>query len=264
DPRIQNGFVAFFANKYRYRKDVENLDSTQLYLLARHGAGRKDPQRQEKLIKEILARKDKVAKRVRPMALWELGMIMNRRRLNVDAAKAFMEIAKEHPKHRRAATAAHLAATSLWRVIIQREKNRRQVQRSLRKDCMEAIELAITFIGKTSKQDAEKLKLEHWYYTLGEQCDKLSSWTRGQPQAERLGWMEKAAAAFAKVPPDPPAKRLEGMNLSLVMRYRLLQARERHPDRHKMAMDLRGGFRKFIPVAVKAAKDPAYKDNAAA
>ncbi|MDP7636027.1 MAG: hypothetical protein QF577_00615 [Phycisphaerae bacterium] len=245
---IQSSFARFFSNRYRYRQDIENLNSIQLFLLAKYEVGRKRLQKGAELLKELLSRKDEIGVTVRPPALWEMGMVMNSRRRNIDAGEMFARIATEFPKDPRAAVAADYAARSLRGVIRQRQRDKAEVPRSLREEAARYMALAVGFVGKQPE-------LAQWYYPLGAQCDKLS-W--GRERKERIGWMEKAVASFEKVPAEPPARRLDAENLALDLRYRLLKAQGADSETViRLARELRARFMDFSARAAKAAENSA-------
>lgn len=239
DPAVQQALMGFIARQHiEQGTPAGNLGALELLAVARHNIAQGEQKLDigEEQVKGLLARDDDVAKLVKPQALWEMAMVMNGRKRNKEASDYFLRIAKEYPNDRLAAKAADYASRSLIAVVRQNERAGK-VSSSLRETAVAAMDLAVSFAGKSPAMD-----LNSWYYTIGDQCDKLAAGTVGKTQAD---WTAKAIQAFDRVPAKPEGRKFDARNMALNLRYRQLRNMGKGPQVTTQASSLRGDFQKF-------------------
>ena len=244
---IRQSFINFFGNRLLYSEDIDKLSSVQLYIIASGAAAGKEPDRRRAMLETIISRKnDPAAKKLAAPAHWQLAMAMNELGRNIDAANNFIAvIGLLGPDNPRAPRAAKNAAICMTKYVSWFETTKKKsIPRSVRLKCAEALKHAVSFDAKYPK-----LKLSEWYYSLGRNCDKLS---QNSPAKEVVLWMERAADAFGKVPPEPADKYLNAQELWLDLRYRALKRGEMDAKARLTARKLRDQYAEFIKLVEKS------------
>ena len=221
NPGIRQSFIDFFGNRLLYTRNVEKLNSMQLYIIASGASARKEPEKRMVMLKALLARKDDAtAKKLAPDAHWQMAMTLNQMGRMMPAAESFGEVVKlrglndpESPK------AAQNAAICMEQYITWAESNAgRAVPAANRLKFVQILQQAVSFDNEKNA----KLKLSKWYYALGRNCSELS---KGVVDVKKkIQWMQLAADAFGKVPADPPGVYFNAQDLWLNLRFRALQA----------------------------------------
>jgi len=221
-----------------------------LYIIASGAAARKEPDRRRAMLETILRRKDDpAAKKLAAPAHWQLAMAMNELGRNIDAANNFIAVVTLlSPDNPRAPRAAKNAAICMEQYVTWYETNKKKrIPRSVRLKCAEALKHVVSFDAKYPK-----LKLSEWYYSLGRHCDKLS---QNCPEKEVVVWMQRAAEAFGKVPPEPRDKYINAQELWLDLRYRALKRGAMDAMARATARKLRDQYGQFIQLLEKFIAD---------
>jgi len=214
-PGVQDSFFDIIYQKYRDRKDAENLNSMILLAVAGHELAEGTPEDVEHAIarlEEIRSRKDEISRMVMPMALWRLAIARNERRENVPAGELFLRIARDYPQHELAPPAARNAVISYHGVIRERESEGKAVSWKMRLAFIEALELLLTRRG----DDPETAE---WWYDLGWQHERVAleeaDWT------EQVAHMLQAVVAYEKTPSGQP-EYMQARYMALRLRAKLL------------------------------------------
>ena len=151
----------------------------------------------EVLLKRVLGHKDlknpKIAQAIEPGVLYELAFMMNKRKLNIEAAKYFVRLALKYPKHDLAEKSALYAVRSLYGVFVERQTKGEVITSSLRMDYIRALE---TLLGNWPKAEGTV----KWNFDLAAQCTKLADLS--EEPVVKFYWQIRAIAANENVPSD--------------------------------------------------------------
>ncbi|MDP6637052.1 MAG: hypothetical protein QGG42_19295 [Phycisphaerae bacterium] len=236
-------FINYFGNRLVYVEDINQLNSVQLYIIARGAAVGKDHEKRKALLETFLGRKDDPAvKKLAPLAHRQLAMTLNKLGRQMDASDHFIAVVtllgKDHPKSPTAAKNAAICMDlhSKW----YQTSKKRALPRTVRSKFVTAMRWAVSF--DTPKN--AKLKLFEWYYDLGRHCTELAK--SSPTPRERTLWMQRAGDAFSKVPKDPPAMYYSAQDLWLDMRYRALLTAARDAKLINDAVKLREDYAVFV------------------
>ncbi len=209
-PGVIEAFLEIFATKYRDHKNLGDLNSIILLAVVSHerkgGTGESEAVA-EKLLRMILARDDEISLGVRGEAIWQLAMLMNARRQNLQAGRLFVQLAQEHPQHHLALDAAKNAVYSFNGVLQARRRAKTLIAPNLRQEFVKA--LGVLLEGWSGRDDLRK-----WNFDLAWQLQKLA----GPNGYESMG---RAVAAYEKVPADI-TESMQARHLALELRLKLL------------------------------------------
>ena len=174
----------------------------------------------EKLLLRVLNHKDldnaKIAQAIEPGVLYELAFMMNQRKLNVEASKYFVRLARKYPKHDLAEKSAMFAVRSLYGVFAERQEKSLDIPTSLRLEYIRALD---KLLGDWSaSKDAVK-----WNFDLAVQCMKLAE--QSEDQAVKFYWQVRAIAADEKIPPAL-LEYMEAQHSALEMRAQIVLNRD--------------------------------------
>ncbi len=151
----------------------------------------------EKLLQRVLSHKDlknpKIAQAIEPGVLYELAFMMNKRKLNIEAAKYFVRLALKYPKHDLAEKSALFAVRSLYGVFAERQTKGKVITSSLRRDYIRALE---TLLGNWPKAEGTV----KWNFDLAAQCTKLADLS--EEPVVKFYWQIRAIAANENVPSE--------------------------------------------------------------
>ena len=247
---IRRSFIDFFGNRLLYTQEVDKLSSVQLYIISSGVGARKEPKRRRLMLETLLGRKDDPATRkLAPAAHWELAMVLNELGIQMDAADHFLAFVDlRGPDDPKSPKAAKNAAICMEKYVTWYETTKkRNILRPVRLKCAAAMKRAVSFDKKHPD-----LKLSDWYYDLGRHCNKLSQ--GNCPDKEVVVWMERAAEAFSKVPPDH-GNFLNAQELWLDLRYRALKLGKMDAKTRADARKLYEQYGQFIQLVEKAIAD---------
>ncbi len=209
-PGVSEAFLEIFATKYRDHKNLDDLNSIILLAVVSHerrgGTGESEATA-EKLLRTILARNDETSLGVRSEAIWQLAMLMNARRQNLEAGRLFVQLAREHPQHHLAMDAARNAVYSFNGVLQARRRAKTLIAPNLRQEFIKA--LGVLLEGWPGRDDLLK-----WNFDLAWQLQKLAS-------PDGYESMGRAVAAYDKVPADIPES-MQARHLAIELRLKLL------------------------------------------
>ncbi len=194
NPAFRDEFLAVIGPLYRQTGDYQKLGSLLLLAVATEKSGsdidgQVDLPMAEHALTLILKRDDQVSTELRPDALWQLGLILQRQGKLQLAAKTFSAIARQYPTHRHGYDAA---LNSVYAYSTRLGQMRNVGQLVPRKFRVEYIG-ALTVLGDQGR--AEGLR---WQYELAYQCHKVSRETTDTQ--EQISWMNRAIAAYEAVP----------------------------------------------------------------
>ena len=222
-PNLVRKFLDLIAAKFADVTDVKGASS--IVLLARaygklSSEKAQDVEEAASLLRAVLRHPDlqspAIAKCIRPAALWELALVMNRRRDNREAARCFVVLARLHPENRLAQTAAKNAVISLNRAISERVESGQPVAADLRRQFIIALTTLIDLAGAGAPKDVVV-----WNFELGQQCAGLRE--TADSDIARLYWQERAIACYERIPPEL-LEYMESQHWSLEMRAEVVQA----------------------------------------
>ena len=231
-PDLIRAFLEMVNTKFAGDEDLTNASAIVCMARAYAKLGSDKPQDKaegEKLLLVVLNHKDldnpKITRAIEPGVLYELAFIMNQRKLNVEASKYFVRLARTYPKHDLAEKAAMFAVRSLYGVFAERQGKREEMPPSLRLEYVRALE---TFLGNWStSKDAVK-----WNFDLAAQCIKLAE--QSEAPAVKFYWQVRAIAADEKIP-LAMLEYMEAQHSALEMRYQIVL------NRDELAESLGGG-----------------------
>ena len=199
-PDLIRAFLEMVNTKFSGDEDLTNASA--IVCMARAyaklaGETPEDKAEAEKLLLRILAHKDlanvKIAQAIEPGVLYELAFLMNKRKLNVEAAKYFVRLARKYPKHDLAEKSARFAVRSLRGVFAERQAKGKLITASLRLDYIHALE---TLLSNWSKiKDTVK-----WNFDLAAQCTKLADLS--EEPVVKFYWQIRAVAANEHIPAE--------------------------------------------------------------
>ncbi len=216
---IRQSFIDFFGNRLLYTRDVDKLNSMQLYIIASGASARKVPEMRLKMLKALLGRTDATAKKLAPEAHWQMAMTLNQMGRQMLAAESFVEVMKLlGPDDPKSPQAAQNAAICMEQYVDWIENKGRNAPAAIRLKFVKILQQAVSFDNEKNA----KLKLFKWYYSLGQSCNELSKSVTDAKK--KVQWMQLAAEAFSKVPTDPPGVYFNAQDLWLDLRYRALHA----------------------------------------
>ena len=247
--RLIGDFMRIIAGKYRDRTDLENLGPVILLARARTMAAEGSPaamREAEELLTAARKRDDQIAREVRPLVLWDLGIVMNRLRRNLECAHAFMGIAADYPTHKLASRAAVIAVATYAQLLQDRMANNVPIDPNLRAEYVGALEL---LLGRPGTEP----QVANWNLALGQQYRALARPGVVAGPEQRFEHLRKAVAALGKVPAASPDY-LEGRYLGLLSRLELLREVDKpKADKRQEAEDLTGRLRTYAADVARVA-----------
>lgn len=199
-PDLIRAFLEMVNTKFADDADLTNASAVVCMARAYAKLGSEAPEDQaeaEKLLLRILTHKDlantKIAQAIEPGVLYELAFMMNKRKLNVEAAKYFVRLASKYPKHDLAEKSARFAVRSLRGVFAERQAKGEAINAGLRHDFIRALD---TLLSSWSEiKDTVK-----WNFDLAAQCTKLA-YLSEEPVVQ-FYWQIRAVAANEKIPAE--------------------------------------------------------------
>ena len=219
-PDLIRPFLEMINTKFSGDVDLANASAVVCMARAYSKLGSDKPEDQaegERLLVRVLNHEDlknpKIAQAIEPGVLYELAFIRNERKLNVDASKLFVRLAKRYPEHELADKCAKFAVRSLYAVFEERRQGGKVIPTDLRLEFIRALE---TMLARFS--DAESVK---WNFDLGTQCARLAE--QSEDLLVKLYWQSRAIAADEKVPTDL-LEYMEAQNAALEMRTEIVLA----------------------------------------
>jgi hypothetical protein len=249
EPAVRNFLYGVIADRYGDRTDYDDLNSVVLLAIAlkrinaeQEGGGAAGDG--VELLEKILQRDDEVSEKVKPLALWNLGATMVRRRENLQAAKYFLQLARNHPEHDRAMDAAHKACLVYMLLIEDRQQRGQQISVTLRREFVDALQV---MLGRDAWAQAKP----QWHFDLGWQSERISRYADTAERQNEL--LAQAAEAYAALPADQP-QYMQARNRELEIRARLLRVRaEGGADVQTQAGRLAGDLADYAEQALRAA-----------
>ncbi len=222
-PDLIRPFLEMVNTKFAGDDDLTNASAIVCMARAYAKLASEKPQDKaegEKLLLRVLNHKDldnpKIAQAIEPGVLYELAFIMNQRKLNVEASKYFVRLARKYPKHDLAEKSAMFAVRSLYGVLAERQEKGEEISPSLRLEYIRALE---TLLGNWSTaKDAVK-----WNFDLAAQCIKLAG--QSEEPAVKFYWQVRAIAANEKIP-LAMLEYMEAQHAALEMRYQIVLNRD--------------------------------------
>ncbi|HOF18822.1 MAG TPA: tetratricopeptide repeat protein, partial [Phycisphaerae bacterium] len=258
DPGEQTFLLNMIAMKYRGKTDYNNLGSVVLLAMGlREIRSGGDLPLGDKLLSMVLGREDEVSKMFRPLALFNLGMLKNSQRLNDDAARYFMRVAKEYPDHAYAYQSSLFAVISYNGVFQERRETGQLIDAELRRSFIQAMELLLG-----NKDWSAKPEVQQWQFQLGWQYDQLAQQVDEGP--ERNALMTKAVEAYQKVPATA-SNHMAAASFSLRLEVELLGTGGEDGQIKTKARDLISRLATFSAEAMRQCRkmtDPAQKELA--
>lgn len=199
-PDLIRAFLEMVNTKFSDDVDLANASAVVCMARAYAKLASDTPEDQaeaEKLLLRILAHKDlanaKIAQAIEPGVLYELAFMMNKRKLNVEAAKYFVRLARKYPKHDLAEKSARFAVRSLRVLFAERQAKGEAINASLRLDYIRALD---TLLSSWSEiKDTVK-----WNFDLAAQCTKLADMS--EEPVVKFYWQIRAVAANEKIPAE--------------------------------------------------------------
>ena len=149
-----------------------------------------------------------------------MAFMMNKRKLNVEASKYFVRLARRYPRHNLAEKSARFAVRSLYGVFVERQAKRQVITSSLRLGYIRALE---TLLGDWSKtKGAVK-----WNFDLAAQCTELADLS--EEPVVKFYWQIRAIAANENVPPEL-LEYMEAQHAALEARSQIVLTRDELED----------------------------------
>jgi len=202
-PEVVNPFLKILAEKFRDRKDFDNLDSMILLAMAVRARANEDIPKSEKLLKLIVGRSDPITAKVRPQALWYLALIRNDRNENLASAKLFLELAAKYPKHDLAQKSVNNAVIIFNGIVQERRRKREPVGSNIREEYVAALDVLLDNPAWAKEGDTAK-----WNFDRGWQCMQLAeSAETARDREAHDKWVDKALKSFPAVPRTAPEYR---------------------------------------------------------
>jgi len=215
-PEVRGAFLPIIGSKYRDRADTDELNAMILLAIA----GSEQAQGHEaamakaqKLLEQVVARQTELARRLRPVALWQLAELYARRGSPLEAGRAYLRIAKEHADF---ADAGYAAQNAVW-AYHQDVRARRERGQAVPADVLRTyIEALATFL-EHPKWPEQIQNARRWNYDLGQAYLTLVRSMPMAPAAQKAAWYDKAVRALERVPADAPSY-LDAQYLALTAR----------------------------------------------
>ncbi len=239
-PDLIRPFLEMVNTKFAGNDDLTNASAIVCMARAYAKLGSEKPEDKaegEKLLLKVLNHKDldnpKIAQAIEPGVLYELAFAMNQRKLNVEASKYFVRLARKYPKHDLAEKAAMFAVRSLYGVFTERQEKGTEIPTGLRLEYIRALDTLLS--SATVSKDAVK-----WNFDLATQCMKLAGQSEELPV--KFYWQVRAIAAYEKIP-STMLEYMEAQHSALEMRTQIVLNHEElaemiggNPDRLKQAL----------------------------
>jgi len=253
---VRGAFFNIIATKFRGRTDHDKLNSMALLALAMQkiypGSPEKEQQLGEEMLNKVMTRGDPISLKVRPLAMWQLAMLMNRRRLNVAAAKWFERLAREFPTCPSAFDSAMNAVITYKTVLQDLGARNRPVGIDLRKKFVSALNVLLD-------RWATKPGAARWYFALGEQQQEIAEVV---PGPEKLKWVADSIEAYEKVPPNL-VQHMDARYRALKLRSDLLALSDASPSaERRMANELVTLLEAYSAEAAKAVEHASDRELA--
>ena len=199
-PGIVKAFLDIVATKFADLKDLR--DASAVVILAKGysklaSKDEKDQAEGERLLRMVLNHKDmkspKIAGSILPGVLWELAILRNKAKKNLEAAKYFVALAQLHPKNRMASRSAMNAVRSLHSAVQERARKKQEIKDELRLEFIRALRTLVTGWG----DEADNVK---WNYDLATHCTTMAA--KATEDVRKFYWEVRAVAAFERIPPE--------------------------------------------------------------
>jgi hypothetical protein len=211
DSSVQKAFLEIVARKHA----GDEAAGGPIVLLAR--AEQAPPEQAEELLTRLLSQEAEAAERIRPLALWQMGLLESRRGRAREAGEYFLQLAQGHADHRLALPAAQNAAATYNRIVAALNQAGESVGTELRRKLIEI--LRVVTEGWPDEPEAAR-----WNFDLGWQLQQLAPSTE-----EPLQTMQRAVAAYQRVP-DGLEESMEAAFLALQLRVEMLETADRPAD----------------------------------
>lgn len=209
-------YLRIVAERYSAATNYDELNSVILLALAAPGEGEAkaaDTTRVAELLEKILARSDELSTAVRPLAVWHLATIKAKGGDKLQAARLFVQLAKDSPDSSLARSAAVNAVICYNGLLAEAAGSDQPVDPQLREVFVAALELLLDRWGSQEAQAG-------WFFDLGWQYEKLAE---GQPNQVAAQLLAKAEAAYQSMPPSCDLY-MHARRRALDVRCRLLPA----------------------------------------
>lgn len=204
DPAVQRALLEILAHKHA----GSQADDSPVLMLAK--ASQAADEEAQKLLEELLRREGTVAERLRPLAMWRLGLLHSRNGLHRKSAGQFLRLAREYPDHRLALDAARNAAALFRRIMTDMEDSGEAPGTALRREFIDVLRVV-------TEGWPEQTEAARWNFELGWQLQQLADGTD-----EPVETMTRAVAAYENVPADVDES-TEARFLALRLRVEILR-----------------------------------------
>ncbi|MGC9455079.1 MAG: tetratricopeptide repeat protein [Phycisphaerae bacterium] len=243
DAVAQRVFLELVARKHAGGDEGDS----PLLLLAR--AQEAPSEETEDLLRELLSREGEVAERIRPLAIWRLGLFYAGEGRYRRAAEQFLKLARDYSDHRLAFDAAQNAAAAFRRVVRDVEDSDETPAPALRREFIKILRLVTE--GWPQRDEAAR-----WNFELGWQLQQLTPATD-----EPLETLRQAVDAYQKVP-EVSEDSLEARYLALRLRTRILRDSDwSQEEKRRRAEELVEELRAYADrVAAMLPEDDAQED----
>ena len=260
----QSTLMDIIARKYGsdlFFKDTEKAKSADsLVLLAVAMSEKKtSPEavaKSAKLLKIVLSREDPISKELEPTALWNMALLQNRLKKNIEAGTRFIAIAKQFPQHKLAPKAAEFGVMSFAGVLAEHRKNNKPISGKLRRMFVDALEILLG--------NAEWIKnpeIAKRFYDLGWQYEKLTDNT--DQAAEKIELRRKAVQAYRKVPQADAGEYMDALRLSNELEIKLMDSYPDDAQRVSRAAELIKNLKQYSKRSVSEAQKAIEAGNTA-
>ena len=189
-PAIRDKFLAVIGPLYRQAGGYRKLSSLILLAIAADKSasdidGQVNLSQAEQALKLVLKRDDQVSATLRPDALWQLGIVLQRQGKLQMAAKMFSAMASQYPSHRRGADAALNCVYASSARLDQMLNAGQLIPREFR----------VEYIGYLAALiDTGQADSQRWQYELAYQCHKVSGETTDA--SEQISWISRAISTY--------------------------------------------------------------------
>ncbi len=205
-------------------------------------------------LKRLIDSDEAIPLRLRPLALWRLGALLQRSGRLTEAGRAFLALAREHQGEAMAEAAALRAVRDLHQGLEQLSAADRPAPRAEREEFVDAVR-------RLQDDRPDNLELAEWSFSLGWHLEKLAAANPPGPHGREL--LARAIAAYERQPASSPTH-MEARYRAIELRIRQWRQAEADPQaRAEPGRQLLTLLREFCNAAAVQAVQRARSESAA-